>query len=221
MRYVVPAAVFAVLVVFFWIGLSKDPSEVPSPFIGKPAPTFRLPELRNPEATVSNANLQGQPTVLNVWATWCVGCRQEGRDYCARVCCSQAVKNALTLKKQSPERDVYVLYRDMRTYGFKEDYYLEAAEKGVRFVRWVPTAKPEVEAARDEDGHPVLRVTVPDPILGQRLAIDANFVALSAAGPASAQFRESELSGPGAAVDGCRIFLRESTQPIKRRGGRS
>jgi len=77
MRYVIPAAIFAVLVVFFWIGLSKDPSEVPSPFIGKPAPTFRLPELRNPEATVSNADLQGQPTVLNVWATWCVGCRQE------------------------------------------------------------------------------------------------------------------------------------------------
>jgi heterodisulfide reductase subunit A len=111
----------------------------------------------------------------------CVGCRQEGRDYCARVCCSQAVKNALALKAQSPEMDIFILYRDMRTYGFKEDYYLEAADKGVRFVHWEPDGKPEVEIAKDEEGRPVLRVTVPDAILGQRLAIDADLVALSAA----------------------------------------
>ncbi|MDH3915731.1 MAG: DsbE family thiol:disulfide interchange protein [Chromatiales bacterium] len=77
MRYIIPAAVFAVLVGFFWIGLSKDPSEVPSPFIGKPAPVFQLTELRDPEKLVSQADLSGRPTVLNVWATWCVGCRQE------------------------------------------------------------------------------------------------------------------------------------------------
>jgi heterodisulfide reductase subunit A len=68
----------------------------------------------------------------------------------------------------------------MRTYGFSEDYYLEAAEKGVRFVRWEADEKPRVEAA-EEAGEPILRVTVPDPILGQRLAIDADLVALSAA----------------------------------------
>ncbi|MHC5033301.1 MAG: CoB--CoM heterodisulfide reductase iron-sulfur subunit A family protein, partial [Planctomycetota bacterium] len=111
----------------------------------------------------------------------CVGCRQEGREYCARVCCSQAVKNALQLKEQRPEMDIYILYRDMRTYGFKEDYYLEAADKGVRFVRWEPDGKPEVEAAKDEEGKDVLRITVPDQVLGQRLAIDADCVALSAA----------------------------------------
>jgi cytochrome c biogenesis protein CcmG/thiol:disulfide interchange protein DsbE len=77
MRYIIPAAVFAVLVGFFWIGLSKDPSEVPSPFIGKPAPAFQLTELKDPEKLVSQADLRGRPTVLNVWATWCVGCRQE------------------------------------------------------------------------------------------------------------------------------------------------
>ncbi len=111
----------------------------------------------------------------------CVGCRQEGRDYCARVCCSQAVKNALALKARNPEMDIYILYRDMRTYGFKEDYYREAAEQGVRFVRWEPEGRPEVEAAKDEEGKPVLRVTVPDAILGQRLALDADLVVLSAA----------------------------------------
>ena len=86
--------------------------------------------------------------------------------------------------------EIYVLYRDMRTYGFKEDYYLEAADKGVRFVRWEPDGKPEVEEAKDEEGKPVLRVTVPDAILGQRLAIDADLVALSAAVVPSAGIAE-------------------------------
>ncbi|MHC4472319.1 MAG: FAD-dependent oxidoreductase, partial [Planctomycetota bacterium] len=111
----------------------------------------------------------------------CVGCRQEGRDYCARICCSQAVKNALALKAKRPEMDVYVLYRDMRTYGFKEDSYREAADKGVTFLRWEPDGRPEVEPAQDEEGRPVLTVTVPDAVLGQRLALDADLVTLSAA----------------------------------------
>jgi heterodisulfide reductase subunit A len=111
----------------------------------------------------------------------CVGCRQEGRDYCARVCCSQAIKNALALKKKHPELEIYILYRDMRTYGFKEDYYFKAADLGVQFVRWEPAGKPEVAAAKDEQGHPVLRVSVPDPVLGQRLELNADLLALSVA----------------------------------------
>jgi heterodisulfide reductase subunit A len=77
--------------------------------------------------------------------------------------------------------EIYILYRDMRTYGFREDAYLEAAEKGVTFVRWEPDGKPEVEAAEDEEGRPVLRITVPERILGQRLALEADLLALSAA----------------------------------------
>jgi len=111
----------------------------------------------------------------------CVGCRQEGRDYCARVCCSQAVKNALALKTKHPDMEISILYRDMRTYGFSEDRYREAAEKGVGFIRWEPEDKPEVEAGTGADGQPVLRVTVPDPVLGKRLALDADLVTLSAA----------------------------------------
>jgi heterodisulfide reductase subunit A len=110
----------------------------------------------------------------------CVGCRQADRNYCARICCSHAVKNALKLKAINPGMDIYVLFRDMRTYGYREDFYREAAEKGVRFIRWEPVDKPEVEAV-NEDGKPVLRVTVPDPILGQRLALDADLLVLSAA----------------------------------------
>jgi heterodisulfide reductase subunit A len=110
----------------------------------------------------------------------CVGCRQEDRNYCARVCCSQAIKNALKLKEINPEMDITILFRDMRTYGFAEDYYREAAEKDVKFIRWEPDDKPQVESATAE-GKPVLRISVPDPILGQRLAMDADLLVLSAA----------------------------------------
>jgi len=110
----------------------------------------------------------------------CVGCRNEERNYCARVCCSQAVKNALKLKEINPEMDIYILFRDMRTYGFREDYYREASEKDVKFIRYEPDDKPKVEAV-EEGGRPVLRVTVTDPVLGQKLAIDADTLALAAA----------------------------------------
>ena len=110
----------------------------------------------------------------------CVGCRQEDRNYCARICCSQAIKNALKLKKINPAMDIYILFRDMRTYGIAEDYYREAAEKDVKFIRWEPDDKPRVEQATAE-GKEVLRISVPDPILGQRLALDADMLILSAA----------------------------------------
>jgi heterodisulfide reductase subunit A len=110
----------------------------------------------------------------------CVGCRNEDRNYCARICCSHAVKNALKLKEINPEMDIYILFRDMRTYGLMEDYYRDASEKDVKFIRWEPEDKPEVEAV-DEEGRPVIRVGVTDPILGRKLAIDADHLVLSAA----------------------------------------
>jgi heterodisulfide reductase subunit A len=110
----------------------------------------------------------------------CVGCRQDDRNYCARICCSMAVKNALKLKETNPEMDITILFRDMRTYGFAEDYYREAADKNVKFIRWEPDDRPQVEPATAE-GKPVLRITVADPILGERLALDADLLVLSAA----------------------------------------
>jgi heterodisulfide reductase subunit A len=110
----------------------------------------------------------------------CVGSREAGRNYCSRVCCSQAVKNALKLKELKPEMQIYILFRDMRTYGFSEDYYREAANRDVKFIRYEPDDKPVVEAAVEE-GRPVVRVTVTDPVLGQKIAIDADAVALAAA----------------------------------------
>jgi heterodisulfide reductase subunit A2 len=110
----------------------------------------------------------------------CVGCRNEERNYCSRICCTHAIKNALTLKAINPGLNIYVLFRDMRTYGFNENQYREASDKGVMFIRYAPDNNPQVEAAQ-ADGRPVIRVTVPDPILGQTLEIDADLLALSAA----------------------------------------
>jgi len=108
----------------------------------------------------------------------CVGCRNEDRNYCSRVCCSHAVKNALRLREANPEMSIYILFRDMRTYGLKEDFYREAAEKDIVFIRYEPENKPVVTAL---EGGGQLRVTVPDPVLGQRLELDADFVSLAAA----------------------------------------
>ena len=76
--------------------------------------------------------------------------------------------------------DIYILYRDMRTYAFREDYYREAADKEVNFIRYDVDDKPEVEVVSEND-QSILRVTVTDPTLGQRLMLDADILALSAA----------------------------------------
>lgn len=76
-RYLIPISVFAVLAAFFARGLNLNPRYVPSPLIGKPAPEFELPQLKNPEIVVGTQDLTGNVALLNVWATWCVGCRQE------------------------------------------------------------------------------------------------------------------------------------------------
>jgi cytochrome c biogenesis protein CcmG/thiol:disulfide interchange protein DsbE len=76
-RYLLPLGGLAVLVVFFFFGLQREPGTIPSPLIGKPAPSFSLPGVDNPGQSVSNADYRGRMYVLNVWGTWCVGCREE------------------------------------------------------------------------------------------------------------------------------------------------
>jgi len=119
----------------------------------------------------------------------CVGCRNDDRDYCARVCCSHAIKNALKLKEINPLMDITIVFRDMRTYGFAEDYYRKASDNDVKFIRYEPDEKPQVEAV-EEEGRPVLRISLPDYILGQKLAIDADALVLSAAVIPAAANRE-------------------------------
>ena len=78
-KLLIGGALLSALIVFFAIGLDpeRDVNALPSPFIGKPAPTFELPDLKRPDETVGSADLAGAPALVNVWATWCVGCRQE------------------------------------------------------------------------------------------------------------------------------------------------
>ena len=77
LRFILPLMAFLVMVVFLGIGLKLDPHEVPSPLINKPAPAFTLPELHEPQKTFSPADMKGKVWLLNVWASWCVSCRQE------------------------------------------------------------------------------------------------------------------------------------------------
>ncbi len=76
-RYLIPLAVFIALVVLLAVGLNNDPKYIPSPFIGKPAPAFDLPDLHQPQRRIKQSDMKGQVWLLNVWASWCVSCRAE------------------------------------------------------------------------------------------------------------------------------------------------
>ncbi|MFH1484601.1 MAG: 4Fe-4S binding protein, partial [Chloroflexota bacterium] len=105
-----------------------------------------------------------------------VGSREEDHMYCSRVCCSEAIKNAIKLKDGSPETEVYVLYRDIRAYGMKELKYREARDKGVTFIRYEVERKPEVG---EENGR--LTVKVFDSVLGADILLEPDLLVLSSA----------------------------------------
>jgi heterodisulfide reductase subunit A2 len=106
----------------------------------------------------------------------CVGSREPERPYCSRVCCTHTVHSALELKKAKPEMPVYVLYRDIRTYGSREDLYRDAREKGVVFVRYNLDNKPKVTKDGDD-----LVVTVKDHVLQRDLEIRPGYLVLASA----------------------------------------
>ncbi|MBW2297291.1 MAG: CoB--CoM heterodisulfide reductase iron-sulfur subunit A family protein, partial [Deltaproteobacteria bacterium] len=106
----------------------------------------------------------------------CVGSREPDRPYCSRVCCTHAIDNALELKKINPEMSVYILYRDIRTYGEREYLYREAREHGIIFIRYSLENKPVVNL---DDGDITIMVT--DHVLGRPLEIVADLVTLASA----------------------------------------
>ena len=106
----------------------------------------------------------------------CVGSRQPERQYCSRVCCTHSIENALELKKRNPEMNVYILYRDIRTYGEKEYLYREAREKGIIFIRYSLENKPMVAV---KDGK--VTITVTDHVLGRPMELETDMVALATA----------------------------------------
>jgi len=109
----------------------------------------------------------------NVVMIQCVGSRNETHPYCSRICCSMAIKNAIEIKKRDPNANVYILYRDVRTYGFRETYFKQAREAGVVFIRYTPEAAPVVS---QNSG---LVVTVNSPDLPEPITIEADNVVLS------------------------------------------
>jgi len=143
------------------------------------------------EQRLADGNVAAETVVM----IQCVGSRDTERPYCSRICCTHAIRNALKLKELRPQANVFVLYRDIRTYGFSEQYYRLAREKGVRFIRYEPERKPTVsvvvQASRlQEDGRQdacptsadgALRVEAWDPILERTLAFDCGLLVLSAA----------------------------------------
>jgi heterodisulfide reductase subunit A len=114
--------------------------------------------------------------VKSVVMIQCVGSRDETRPYCSRICCSEAVKNAIVIKNKHPETDVYILYRDVRTYGLLEEHYRKAREKGVRFIRYEEDKKPEVSANNGS-----FKVSCVDPVLNAPVTINSDLVVLAPA----------------------------------------
>jgi len=107
----------------------------------------------------------------------CVGSRNEDRPYCSKVCCTHSLKSAIALKEKNPATRVYILYRDIRSYGFREDLYKEARGKGVLFIRFEPENGPEVTL---EPGN-TLAVTLKDHVLNIPVRIRPDFIVLAAA----------------------------------------
>jgi heterodisulfide reductase subunit A len=124
--------------------------------------------------------IEQQPELLkdaaNVVFIQCVGSRDENRPYCSRICCTTSISQAIALKDQNPATNVYILYRDIRTFGEREVLYKEARAKGVIFIRYDLENKPVVSQGADG-----LEVRVFDPILRQKVLIAADVVNLATA----------------------------------------
>ena len=106
----------------------------------------------------------------------CVGSRNEERPYCSRICCSHALKNALRIKETNPDTQVFILYQDLRSYGFLEQYYTRARQRGIIFIPYERHNPPRVDASGQK-----LEVTALDPLLGQDIVLMADLLALSVA----------------------------------------
>ena len=104
----------------------------------------------------------------------CVGSREEPHNFCSRICCQDAIKNAIAIKEKSPQAQVTILYRDIRTYGLREDFYQKARDLGVLFVRFEREAKPRVEVSGDR-----IQVEAFDYVLNRDVRLSPDVVVLS------------------------------------------
>lgn len=143
----------------------------------------------------------------------CVGSREPGRNYCSRICCSSALKNALYLKERNPELAVYIFYRDIMAYGFLETYYTRARREGIIFLQYNPEQKPEVVLQGDGG----IRITALDPVLGRDIRLEPDALILSTGIVPGDQRALAEIFGIDVNEDG---FFREvdyKWQPVNSR----
>ena len=152
---------------------------------------------------------KGAGDISDVVMIQCVGSRNEDHPNCSRICCQAAVKNALEIKKQSPDTNVFVLYRDIRTYGLLEDYYTEARKQGVIFIRFDRDNPPQVEKG---DGGIVVKVK--DHILQQDVEITADLLALSAGVTAADTTEMSNIMKLNRNPDGFFIEAHVKLRPV-------
>ena len=133
-------------------------------------------QLQLSEKLIKNKiNLENKTIVM----IQCVGSRDEKHPYCSRVCCQKALQNALKVKEMYPNANIYVLYRDIRTYGFNERYYNESRKEGIMFIRYEEENKPQVEEYIEKTGNKKLLVSVRNILLQTELNITADIVVLS------------------------------------------
>jgi heterodisulfide reductase subunit A len=147
----------------------------------KPTGMYSYGENRNVITQLELERLlkEGLPEKLNkVVMIQCVGAMEgeEGREYCSRICCAVALKNALLIKESNPKTDVYILYRQLQAYGREyENYYLRAQEQNVKFINYLPEKRPKVKL--EPDGR--LRVDVYNTFIGKEILTDCDIVVLS------------------------------------------
>ena len=149
------------------VATGANPAETKDFQYGQSANIITQSELENAlqSGTFSSAN-------RNIVMIQCAGSRNEERAYCSRICCSMAVKNALKLKKQNPDANIIVLYRDIRTYGFREKYYKQAREAGVIFMRYEKENPPVISGNHD-------LVTLKSPDFPEPVEIETDAIVLS------------------------------------------
>jgi heterodisulfide reductase subunit A len=132
----------------------------------------RIITQRELEDKIHDGSFDGSSVVM----IQCVGSRTETHGYCSRICCGEAVKNALELKAANPDVEIHVLYKDVRTYGMMEDYFRKASESGVQFLKYEDDQVPNVTV---NSGQP--KVEVQDRVIGDTISLEPDYLVLSAA----------------------------------------
>jgi heterodisulfide reductase subunit A len=146
----------------------------------------------------------------NVIFIQCVGSRNDTHPYCSKVCCTHSIKNALELKNHNPDTNVYILYRDIRTYGEREDLYREARQKGVLFFRYDLENKPQVV-----DGGNGVTVNFHDAILGCAVSVDADILCLATAIVSKQDLSVSRLFKVPVDNDGWLLEAHQKLRPVE------